>query len=235
MPISSWRGDSQNLRSRSVRQSRQEHEQGGIFFLGFAMTEEIWKDIPGYEGAYQVSTHGRVKSLERIILLPSGRERKLKEKIIGHYDTVDPHYPTVCLHKNKNMKTYKIAKLVLLAFVGPCPPGMDSRHFPDRDHRNNHLINLQYGTRQENCADMKTHGTSWVGKRHSPEAIEKMRKSRKSPNRRKLHSKLNKFEVISARELYATGNYSLRALGRRFNVHSTTILALVRRYTWHNI
>ena len=50
--------------------------------------------------------------------------------------------------------------LVLEAFVGPCPDGMECRHFPDRDPTNNRLDNVRWGTAQENSDDKKVHGTN---------------------------------------------------------------------------
>lgn len=51
--------------------------------------------------------------------------------------------------------------LVLNAFVGPCPDGMEACHFPDRDPSNNRVDNLRWGTRQENHADSVEHGTAF--------------------------------------------------------------------------
>lgn len=80
--------------------------------------------------------------------------------------------------------------LMLEAFVGPCPEGMECRHFPDRDPASNRLANLQWGTRLENAADKRVHGTigGWTlsaetrarmsasrkGMKKSPEAIAKV-------------------------------------------------------------
>jgi hypothetical protein len=58
----------------------------------------------------------------------------------------------------------RIHRLVLEAFVGPCPEGMECRHHPDRDPANNRLENLRWGTRTENVADMKRDGTQFVAR-----------------------------------------------------------------------
>jgi len=50
-------------------------------------------------------------------------------------------------------RTFQVHRLVLLAFVGPCPEGMQTRHFPDPDRTNNRLENLRWGTAKENAAD----------------------------------------------------------------------------------
>lgn len=53
--------------------------------------------------------------------------------------------------------------LVLTAFVGPCPEGMECRHFPDRNRSNNRLTNLSWGTRTENMQDKFAHDTHQRG------------------------------------------------------------------------
>lgn len=60
-------------------------------------------------------------------------------------------------------KSWLMQRLVLEAFVGPCPPGCEARHFPDRNPQNNRLDNLQWGTKKENAADKTVHGTSRKG------------------------------------------------------------------------
>jgi len=58
-----------------------------------------------------------------------------------------------------------VHRLVLAAFVGPCPKGMEARHFPDRSRRNNKVSNLKYGTRLQNIHDRIFHGTDNRGSR----------------------------------------------------------------------
>lgn len=60
-----------------------------------------------------------------------------------------------------------MARLVLEAFVGPCPEGMEACHFPDRDPANNQLENLRWDTHQANMVDKATHGTSLRGEQHN--------------------------------------------------------------------
>ena len=59
-----------------------------------------------------------------------------------------------------------VHQLVLEAFVGPRPEGMESRHFPDRDPANNRVENLSWGTHQQNIRDQKVHGTDNSGERN---------------------------------------------------------------------
>lgn len=57
--------------------------------------------------------------------------------------------------------------LVLTAFVGPCPNGMECRHYPDGNPANNHVENLRWGTPTENQRDRILHGTSAMGERNT--------------------------------------------------------------------
>lgn len=74
-------------------------------------------------------------------------------------------YIRVSLRCSCGLRRVFVHDLVLEAFVGPCPPGMVARHFPDRDTSNNALANLRWGTPQENAADRDVHGTMIRGSR----------------------------------------------------------------------
>lgn len=105
---------------------------------------ENWKPIAGYEGKYEISDLGRVKSLVRHgdtnsrILKPVLRKS-------GH------------LQVSLSGKTRKVHQLVAVAFLGPCPDGMEICH-KDGNPANNHASNLKYGTRADNARDRVDHG-----------------------------------------------------------------------------
>ena len=128
-------------------------------------TNEIWKDIKGYEGLYQVSNLGNVKSLERLDRL--GHKRK--EKILkGHADKQG--YLVVTLSKNGSQKTKKIHRLVLETYR-PIE-GMDNLQVSHLDETkdNNKLDNLTWATAKENC-NMPLH----------KQRISEQNKNRKNP------------------------------------------------------
>jgi hypothetical protein len=75
-------------------------------------------------------------------------------------------YRNVSLRREGKSYNRYVHRLVLEAFVGPCPKGMQSRHFPDKDTSNNALTNLQWGTPKQNQDDRITHGTDGRGERH---------------------------------------------------------------------
>lgn len=102
---------------------------------------ENWKAIPGFEGYYEVSDHGRVYS--------SHVGRVLKPTNVRGY-------PLVHLHKKGPRSDGYVHKLVLLAFVGPSN-GLHALH-RNGDKTCNRLENLYYGTPRQNMIDRKAHG-----------------------------------------------------------------------------
>lgn len=98
------------------------------------MTTEHWRDIPGYEGRYQVSNEGRVRNHGGWIL---ARNKQNSGYFIVH------------LYKGARTtrKPYLVHRLVLAAFVGPSE--QDANHL-DGDKANNALTNLEYVTREQN-------------------------------------------------------------------------------------
>lgn len=114
-------------------------------------SQEVWKEIPGWEDFYEVSNMGRVKSLPRIVYRKDGRTRRTKERILVPW-TTGPGYPQVRLKSNGKTARHYVHELVMLTFVGPRPHGLDILHHDDCK-TNNVLTNLRYGTRTENLYD----------------------------------------------------------------------------------
>jgi len=121
------------------------------------MKDEIWKPIPGFEG-YDVSNMGRVRSYRKRV-----RGGKLGEWRISNKPqrilrpSSDRGYPGVnLLDKNSNVRYIRIANLVLLAFVGLCPEGLEICH-NDGNPANSRLDNLRYDTHQANMTDRQIH------------------------------------------------------------------------------
>lgn len=127
----------------------------GIQNLGVEV--EIWFDILNYEGFYQASNFGRIRSVSRSIVNIYGRTIKRKEKILKGFKDEDG-YLMVSLSKNGKWKTKKVHRLVLETFCGPSPSKSVCRHFPDQTPTNNRLDNIQWGTSTENNKDT---GKNW--------------------------------------------------------------------------
>lgn len=114
-------------------------------------SNEKWLSIPGWEGYYEVSDHGRVRSLSRIVLR-NGHKNRMKGKLLSPVPHPKWGYLRTCLCRNGFRSLREVHTLVLLAFVGPCPKGMECCH-NDSDPSNNLLENLRYDTHINNEAD----------------------------------------------------------------------------------
>lgn len=120
--------------------------------------EEIWKDIPGYEGLYQASTEGRIRSVDRVQSLKSKYGKPWSRPLPGRLKTPTPGnsaipYLKVWLYDgNRGKKTYLVHRLIALTFHGECPEGQEVRHL-DNNYLNNRAENLAYGTHLENTED----------------------------------------------------------------------------------
>ncbi|MBM4587599.1 hypothetical protein GS507_05245 [Rhodococcus hoagii] len=111
-------------------------------------TPESWRPVPGYEGSYEVSNHGQVRGLDRY-----GSDGR---RVAGRVLTPGRHHRDrhlqVNLCKDGVARTTLLHRLVLEAFVGPCPDGSVACHWDD-DPDNNHVDNLRWGTLEDNARD----------------------------------------------------------------------------------
>ena len=114
---------------------------------------EIWRDIEGYEGLYQVSSLGRVKRLAHWKNQRTNRSdkyyeyRQLKEKVLS--PSVAGPYSSVQLSKDNNIKTYSVHRLVAKAFI-PNPESLPEVNHKDCDGHNNNVDNLEWCSREYN-------------------------------------------------------------------------------------
>lgn len=178
---------------------------------------EEWRDVRGYEGFYQVSNLGRVKSLPRFVRHKTNRRMRVKGCMLMQRMTgpTGHQYRAVCLTVGQASKYVKVHRLVLEAFVGPCPAGMEARHFPDRSTANNRLDNLSWDTKIQNAADRTVHGTQVQGERVKV-------------------GKLTAAQVQCIRKMHATGQYSQEALAKAFGVKQPSISIIVRGKGWRH-
>jgi hypothetical protein len=116
---------------------------------------EIWKDIKGYEGIYEVSNTGLVRSLERVIIRSDNRKRTIKSKI--KEGTHTKGYKRISLYsEDGSHKHYYVHRLVIASFKGESDLYVD--HI-DGNKQNNDISNLRYVTNSENLTFRNTDKT----------------------------------------------------------------------------
>ena len=118
--------------------------------------EEIWKDVPDYEGLYQVSNLGRVRSLPKVWITGNGGVNKHNGKILKPAK-LSSGYLAASFWKNKVRKTVKVHQLVAMSFLGhkPCGMSLIIDHIND-NQLDNRIENLQIVTQRFNAR--KTQG-----------------------------------------------------------------------------
>ena len=125
--------------------------------------KEIWKKVKRFNWQYEVSNYGQVRSW---------KFQQFKDKTrpyILNQNKDESGRPTVMLWDKGTGYRIKTGKLVLEAFRGPCPKGMEMCH-NDGNAMNNHIDNLRWDTHINNCKDRKMHGTEkgFFKKGHKP-------------------------------------------------------------------
>lgn len=176
------------------------------------MTEN-WKPVVGHEGAYEVSDLGRVRSISRVMSVPSrsGRlyERGLRGRVLKF--SKDHAGYSVCSLWFGHVKRFARAHvLVLEAFTGVRPDGCFGCH-RDGNPANNSAPNLYWGTQKENMRDAIRHGTLRRGERIS-------------------FSKLSASGVDDIRRM--RGHASQSELSRRFGVRQSQISRIQNFRAW---
>lgn len=171
---------------------------------------EIWKDVVGYEGSYQVSNLGNVKGMSRISL----QGRPLAEKPLAG-SVNHKGYARVALTDRAGVrKNHSIHRLVLAAFVGPCPDGMEGCH-KDGNSRDNTLGNLRWDSPVANWADRRTHGTATIGAKHPMAKITE--------------------ETARAIKERLKDDIAVRLLAAEFDVSVGTVAQIKRGNTWSHV
>lgn len=170
--------------------------------------QEIWKDVVGYEGLYQVSNFGRVKSLARKI--NHGRYIEDRGDVIMTLFLNRQGYFTVILSKNGEKKQHRVHQMVARAFI----PNFDNKEMInhiDCNTQNNRVENLEWCTNSENQLHAIANGLKTdIGVNHSL-------------------SKLKQEDIKFIREHYKFRDkiYNTRSLAEMFNVSKSTINDIV--------
>jgi hypothetical protein len=175
---------------------------------------EKWAPIRGYEELYEVSSLGRVRSLDRESRNRCGTLVK-RGKILKPYGSRGNggNRHGIGLYRGGKSKTFAIHRLVLEAFVGDCPPGMECRHI-DGDPSNNRVENLEWSNHSVNMLDRAGHGTVPLGEN--------------SPNSKLTAAEVSKiFEQLGQR----TGT----SLAEEYGVSPSAISSIRVGKTWQHV
>ena len=122
--------------------------------------QEVWRDIPGTEGAYQASSLGRIRSTDRYVrVVAHGAEtqRRMRGRILRPAQVRSGHLSVVLGRKHGSILVHEA---VAYTFLGPRPAGLDVCH-NDGDPKNNRVENLRYDTRSNNILDVLRQGRAW--------------------------------------------------------------------------
>ena len=111
--------------------------------------DEIWKDIKGYEGLYQVSNLGRVKSLSRMRCYGAAGYLMMPEKMLKEHPNKKGYLQVLLTDKEKNHKKFSIHRLVALHFI-PNPDNLPQVNHKDEDKTNNRVDNLEWMSLRDN-------------------------------------------------------------------------------------
>ena len=136
---------------------------------------EVWAPVPGWEGYYEVSTHGRVRGVERTAFNGRSRDAGVQGRVLSVFLSQEG-YPCAHLWKSGKRTLRKVHTLVLTAFVGPRPDGMEACHENDVK-ADNRLENLRWDTKRANAADKR--GNQRQPRKLSAEVVIEMRRLRK--------------------------------------------------------
>ena len=165
-----------------------------------AVITEEWRPVVNFEGCYEVSSQGRIRNMRTGHVLIGGESGK--------------GYRTVSLRAPSRKERKYIHHVVLEAFVGPRPSGLEAAHCNGvRD--DNRLINLRWDTRSGNFADKKIHGTEKLGERHPM-------------------AKLTDEQVRVMRDLHKLG-ISPKASMKYFGISRMNHWRIVNRKMWRHI
>jgi len=174
------------------------------------MQPEIYRKIEDFP-TYEVSNYGKIRNWW--FINGSVLKRRKYPKLLK-IRSRNNGYKEIMLCKNGSRITRLIHRLVLEAFAGPCPEGMQGCH-NDGSRGNNHISNLRWGTRKENAQDRKIHGTEVWGERQG-------------------RSKLKNLEVIEMRRLYKLG-VTITMLSKMFKASVGHTHRIVNRACWRHI
>lgn len=177
--------------------------------------QEIWKPVPGYEGRYDISTFGNVRTVGRFINAPRGRTRWIPERNLSTHITARGYVQTMFKVGSKNIHQL-VHRLVARAFV-PNPSSLPQVNHKDGNKTNNHVENLEWCTSQENCAHARR------------EKLYEQARGERGAN-----AKLTNAQVLVIRRRIANGE-THTAISKDYAVNRTVITRIASGARWGSV
>lgn len=179
------------------------------------MEKEIWKDIEGYEGLYQVSNLGRVRSLDNFVNCRSGAKQLRKGKILQPIKDLTGYF-CVNFYKNNKMKRKSVHRIVAETFI-PNPHNYPVVNHLDGVKTNDIVSNLEWTTHQANIQHAFNHGlrTSGADNPRAKLTWEQVKEIRKAHN---PHSE----------------EFNISSLAKKYGVSPSCILRIIRNITYYD-
>jgi hypothetical protein len=173
---------------------------------------EQWRPVVGFETHYEVSDAGSVRSLDRTFTDSIRRTYAKKGQLLKPSPHPDYGHLTVMLYHDGIGAKCRVHHLVLAAFVGPCPTGLEGCH-NDGNPSNNSVGNLRWDTRQSNIDDREQHGRTSRGEDHPG-------------------NKLTKERVLELRAKLDSGLHTTRELAKEYGLSKGTLHNIKTRKRW---
>lgn len=180
--------------------------------------KERWLPVANYEGYYEVSNLGNVRSVTRVIRAWNGVSLAQKT-YAGRLRTAVANkdgYRIVTLSRDNRVRHLRVGRLVLEAFVGPCPCGHECAHNDGNPH-NDELTNLRWATPKENTADQIRHGTF-----------------RRAKGERQGYSKLTEQQIHEIKALRAN-RVSIARIAETYQISESHVSRIALGKTWSYI
>lgn len=181
---------------------------------------EVYVDIRGYEGYYQISNYSNVKSLDRVIKQKTGKTQTIKGRILKQRTNPGGYY-YVELSKNGTKATFAIHQLVAQAFLDN-PGNKPIVNHIDGNKLNNSLTNLEWATYSQNLQHAYKTG---LRRTVSIEAV----------GTKNYKRKLKPEQVIEIKRLLATGNLTHKDIATKFDVARSTVTEIKSGRRWKHL
>ena len=182
------------------------------------MQNEVWRDVPGFEGHYQVSNYGNVKSLERNVKHPKIGKMHIKGRILKQ-SNASKGYKQVCLNLSGKTKIFRVHRLVAMAFIEN-PEGLETVNHIDGNKGNNHVSNLEWCSVADNLRHASVNGlmdhSSVTGSKN-------------------VNSVLDEGKVYKMMTDYFLNDRILKEIAEEYDVSIGTVFQAIKGVTWKSV